>query len=100
MHQTLDPKLALKQLPTETGIHPFLPGIDVVVHIPNADAATSGTLWDVKDLRRHTIYRIRRIPTGLQVEIVTSTSLKTEFLPLKSQTVWEAVLEILDFHVL
>lgn len=100
MQHTLDLTLALEQLPTETGIHPFVPGFDIVVHIPNAETAEAGTLWDVKDLRRQTIYRIRRVPTGLQVEITKASDLKTEILPLTSHTVSEAVLEIMDLHVL
>ena len=101
MNQTLDLNLALKQLPTETGIHPFVPGFDIVVHVLNADTVEAGTLWDVKDLRRQTIYRIRRLSTGLQVEITKAENcFKTETLALKSQTVWDAVLEIMDLQVL
>lgn len=92
-------KTALEQLPTEPAIHSFIPGFDIVVHVQNADQVEAGTLWDVKDLRQQTIYRIRRVPGGLQVEITKASDLKTAIHPLTSNTVWDAVLEIMESYI-
>ena len=93
--RSLDLRQALETLPQETGIFPIAPGIDVVVHVLNPDPLKQGTLYDVKDLCRHTIYRIRREAVGLTVEVYYSDRLTTDHLTLTSVQVIDAVLELL-----
>ena len=100
MNKLLDLNYVLDHLPAEPGIHSFVPGFHIVVHLPHAETVELGTLWDVKDLRRQTIYRIHRTTQGLEVEIFYSTTTKTRRFPLESKTLREAVLEIMDFPVL
>ena len=101
MSNLLDLKSALNQLPTETGIHRLVPGFDIVVHVLNADLVEAGTLWDVKDLAHQTIYRIRRQVSCLEVEIIKATDcFNTKRVSLNSQTVRDAVLEIMDHYIL
>lgn len=95
-HHSLDLRHVLETLPQETGIFPVAPGIDVVVHVLNPEPLKQGTLYDVKDLCRHTIYRIRREAEVLMVEVYYSDRLTTDYFTLTSVQVIDAVLELLD----
>lgn len=81
----------IKALPKEKDIFKLEKGLDIVIHEFLDDVKNhKGTICDLKDLEKQTIYRIRFTGEAYKVEVITANP-KSKMLDTKMGTVKEAI---------